>query len=376
MNELALKYYIVYALLMTGISVYSIRLFKSRNYLINTSTTPRIVLFIVLLLLTVFCATGDYWSYRAWYDYGLENLHFEPMWETVRSIIPWGFDIFKLVLWGGGLLLFTIMCKWHKSDLLISYSLFALFYMINYSYARASIAYMLILFAYYLIIKSKEVYFLYLPLLLLLVSFCVWIGIQMHRSMILLSIILVGSLLIPARKKTFILLLLLFPIVSVIFNTILYPYIILYINNDAEMARLMYVYLHEDTRGITVFWVQLFNHLPILLLFFVSLINILRKEDLPLAIKRIAFSSFLIVYFSFIFYSIREGNGLALFYRTMNMAYPFMIMSIAYSMKYINTMSHITLVVIVYKVAFTLLVMYQILTNPQYLYNQVFERYF
>ena len=231
MNELALKYYIVYALLMTGISVYSIRLFKSRNYLINTSTTPRIVLFIVLLLLTVFCATGDYWSYRAWYDYGLENLHFEPMWETVRSIIPWGFDIFKLVLWGGGLLLFTIMCKWHKSDLLISYSLFALFYMINYSYARASIAYMLILFAYYLIIKSKEVYFLYLPLLLLLVSFCVWIGIQMHRSMILLSIILVGSLLIPARKKTIILLLLLFPIVSVIFNTILYPYIILYINN-------------------------------------------------------------------------------------------------------------------------------------------------
>lgn len=359
---------------MTGISIYSIRLFYTRNYLVNNSTTPRIVLFIVLLLLIVFNASGDYWTYRMWYDSGTEIVHFEPIWETIRSIIPWGFDIFKLVLWGGCLILFTIMCKWHKSDLLIAFSLFALFYMGNYSYARATIAYMLILFAYYLIVRAKESHYRHWPLLLLIVILCVSIGTQMHRSMLILLAIAIFSFFLKPRKNSVILLLLFFPVISIVFNTIFFPYINSFISNDVDTARLMENYL-KDTRGIAAFFGQLLNHLPILILFFISIFNILKKDCLSLTVKRIAFCAFNIVYFSFLFYTIKAGNGLALFYRTLNMAYPFMIMTIAYNLKHINNMYILTLILVVYKVLMTFLVMYQVLINPDYLYNQVYQRY-
>lgn len=361
---------------MTGISFYSVQLYVSRNYLLNNSTSTRVFFFLVLSALIIYCATGDYWSYRIWYEDGFESIHFEPIWERLRSIIPWGFNIFKLVLWGGGLILFTIMCKWNKADLIISYTLFALFYMINYTYARASVAYMLILFANYLIIRIKGKSFIRSFCFLSLAALCIWLGLQMHRSMPILLALLAISLLLTPQKKTIVFLLVFFPAILFIFNTILYNFIVDYVSNDGEMYRLMNVYLYEDKRGLTAFIKQLFNHLPMLLLFFVSLINILKKENIHSYVKRIAFAAFVIVYFAFVFYALKEANGLALFYRTMNMAYPFMIMSIAYSMKYVNSMYYLTIIVVVVKILYTFLVIYQILANPDYLYNQVFERYF
>lgn len=374
MYELALRYYIIYALLMTGVSIYSIHLFYTRNYLVNNSGTPRVVLFIALLLMIVFSASGDYWTYRMWYDTGTTIVHFEPIWETIRTIIPWGFDVFKLVLWGGCLLLFTIMCKWHNSDLLIAFSLFALFYMGNYSYARATIAYMLILFAYYLIVRAKEKQYRRWSLLLIIVILCVSIGSQMHRSMSILLAIAFFSFFLKPKKNSVIFLLLFFPVISFVFNSILFPYIKSYTANDLDTARLMESYL-KDKRGIEVFFRQLLDHLPIFILFFISLFNILKKDSLSLTVKRIAFFAFNIVYFSFLFYTIKAGNGLTLFYRTLNMAYPFMIMTISYSMKHINNMYILTFILVVYKVLYTFLVMFQMLSNPNYLYNQVYERY-
>ena len=361
---------------MTGMCLYSVRLFRTRNYLVNNSDTPRVVLFIVLLLLIVFCATGDYWSYRGWYDFDYENAHFEPMWEYLRSLIPWGFDLFKLIIWGGCLWLYTLMCKWNKSDLLISFSLFALFYIINYSYARATVAYMILLFAYYLLIRLKEKHSRHRILMLLTIAVCIWFGIQLHRSMPMLLAIMVAAFFLRPQKNVFIALLLFFPVISIVFNTFFYPYIVAYTAEEADVSRLIEVYLFEDTRGLMAFIRQLIEHLPMLLLFFVSFVNILKSKESSNTVKSISFLAFLIVYFAFLFYTIREGNGLPLFYRTINMAYPFMILSIAYSMKYINNMYRLTLVVVVYKVLLTFLIMFQVLSNPDYLYNQVFERYF
>lgn len=361
---------------MTGICLYSIRLFRTRNYLDNSSNTPRVVLFIVLLLLIVFCATGDYWSYRGWYDYGYENVHFEPIWENLRSLIPWGFDYFKLVLWGSCLCLFTIMCNWNKSDLLISFSLFGLFYMTNYSYARATIAYMLLLFAYYLLIRLREKRNRHRILILIIIAICIWFGLQLHRSMPMLLAIMIAVFFLKPQKNTFITLLVLFPIISIFFNTVLYPYILAYTAAETDISRLVDVYLFEDSRGFNAFIRQLIDHLPILLLFFVSFVNILKNKESSRTVRSISFLAFMIVYFAFLFYTIREGNGLTLFYRTMNMAYPFMIMSIAYSLKHINTMFVLTLAVVVYRVLLTFLIMFQMLSNTDYLYNQVLERYF
>ena len=360
--------------MIIGVSFYSIRLFTTKNYLVNTSTATPVVLFIIILILIIVSATGDYWSYRLWYDTGRENLHFEPIWNTIRSIIPWGFNIFRLILWGGGLILFTIMCKWNKTDLILSYSLFILFYTFYYCYARATVAYMLLLFAYYLVVRLKENHYRRWPLSLLLAILCVWIGLQMHRSMLILLMILAFSLFVKPRKQTFIVLLLLFPIISLIFNTILYPYFMFSVV-DEEQTILMDRYL-RDKRGFNEFIKHLFRHLPILLLFFVSLINILKKKSVSPTVKKIAFCAFNIVYFSFLFYTIKAGNGLTLFYRTMNMAYPFMIMSIAYSLKCINNMYYLTLLTVTFKVLLTFLEIYQALINPDYLYNQVLERYY
>lgn len=373
MYELALTYYIIYASLLVGVMFYSIRLFYTRNYRVNNKMRPRVVLFIALVLMAVFSATGDYWTYRRWYDTGIENLHFEPIWVKIRTMIPWGFDMFRLILWGGCLSLFTIMCKWHKSDLLITFTLFALFYIFGFSYARATIAYMLIFFAYYLIVMLKVNHYRRWLMVLIVVAFCVSIGLQMHRSMLILLAILAVSLFLKPQKNIIIALIILFPIISLLFNTVLYPYVMTYITSDVDTSRLVDTYL-MDTRGIIVFIRTIISNLPFLLLYFVSFVNIIKKEE-SFKVKKIAFSAFLIVYFAFIFYTIRAGNGLVFFYRTLNMAYPFMIMSVAYSMKYINNMYKLTFAVVIYQVLFQLLAIYQLLANPNYLYNQVYERY-
>ena len=93
-------------------------------------------------------------------------------------------------------------------------------------------------------------------------------------------------------------------------------------------------------------------------------------------VKKIAFSAFLIVYFALLFYTIKAGNGLAFFYRTLNMAYPFMLMSVAYSIKHLgNQYNKFTFVVVALYVLFTLQAMFRILINPDYLSKQVYEKY-
>ena len=375
MYELALYYYIIYAVIMVGMFFYSIRLYQTQSFLLNNSKrSTEVALFIALLLLVVFTATGDYWSYRFWYDQKIENIHFEPIWEKIRDLIPLGFDIFKLVLWGGCLYLYAKMCKWANADFRIVFTLFALFYMTNYSYARATIAYMLILFAYCLLIRIKEKRSKNKLGTIVIVAVCIGLGLQMHRSMPLLLAILASSWFLKPSKKTLIGLLLFFIISSIIFNTVLFPYFTTLLATSEDSNRLLEVY-SEDAREISYFVRLLFQYLPIVLLFLVSSFNILKRQDSSQFVRKVEFTGFMIVYAAFIFYTLKEGNGLVLFYRTLNMAYPFMLMTIAYSMKYINTMRNLTMVVVVYQVLFTILVMYQILSDPSYLYNQVFERY-
>ena len=373
MYQLAYTYYLIYFLLMTGVSIYLIRLIFTRDYFVNDRSTPRVVLFVVLLLQIVVAASGDYWTYRMWYDRGVETEHYEPIWETIRTLIPWGFDVFKLILWGGCLLLFTIMCRWHKSELLIVFPLFALFYMNNYSYARATIGYMLILFAYYLIVRAKDVRNIRWLLLSIIVILLVLLGLQMHRTMPILLAILVLSLLLPPRKNIIIVLLFLFPVISIVFNTFLFPYLTSVFIVDEDTLRLVDYYL-ADERGVSVFIRLIIVNLPMLLLFFVSFVSIIKREKTA-TVRKIAFTAFLIVYFAFLFYTLRAGNGLALFYRTLNMAYPFMLMSVAYSMKYLKYPYNFTNMVIVYQALFTLQSMLRIVINPDSLYRQVYERY-
>jgi hypothetical protein len=341
---------------------------------VNKKNTPRVVLFIILLLQIVFAASGDYWTYRMWYDTGIEIEHYEPIWEKLRALIPWGFDIFKLVIWGGCLLLFTIMCRWHKSELLIAFPLFALFYMSNFSYARATIGYILIMFAFYLIVRLKESHYHRWYLLMIIVFYCVSLGLQMHRSIPLILAILTVSFFLKPQKHIIIGLLLFFPVISLVFNTVLFPYIMTVIADDTDTSRLVDYYLQGDVRGLKFFITVVILHLPFLVLFFVSFKNIIKREGSAL-VRKIAFAAFLTVYSSFLFYTIQTGNGLALFYRTLNMAYPFMLMSVAYSTKYINSHYKLTFIIVAYQSLFTLQTMLRVIFSPDSLYKQVYERY-
>ena len=374
MYQLAFIYYLVYFFLIAGVSFYSIRLFYTRNYLVNNKRTPRIILFIVLLLLIVFAASGDYWTYRKWYDTGFETEHYEPIWDTIRLLIPWSFDFFRWVLWGGALVLFTIMCRLHKSELLIAFPLFALFYMNNFSYARATIGYMLILYAYFLIIRIKRNHYHSWLILLPVIACCLSIGFQMHRSMPLLLAILAASFFLKPHKNIIIGLLIFFPVISLALNTIVFPYVMNFVADDDDRLKYAEYYL-ADERGFNFFIrLILFIHLPFLLLYFVSFMNIIKKEK-DAIVRKIAFVAFLIVYSAFLFYTIKEGNGLTLFYRTLNMAYPFMIMSVAYSTKYLNNHYKLTLIIVLYQALFSLQAMLRIIISPDSLYKQVYERY-
>ena len=372
----ALVYFYIFAIVYLGLSFYTTSYIVRGRYLFKSkqSKGPLIVL-LLLFCMSVFYDNGDYWTYKNWYESNSDWSHIEETWRFIRKCIPWGYNWFRAFVWGGALLLFALLLKNTDVDKFICLLLFAFLYTEKFCYARASLAYMCILYAFILLcykVPKRRTNMLRHIIAIGLVL----VGLSLHRSMPILCICLLTSLLLGTNSRRYRALFFLLPVIIVVLNYYVFPSVSDYLLRDDDMEHLIEVNVFNDRRGLSEFLTILFSHSPILLLFFVSFYKFGKNYNVGIKSLsyRIANAAFTIIYFAVILLFINVGNGLILFYRTLIMAYPFMLITITYALKrrYIN--KYVIGIALLCQWYYIYQFLVYIIIHPEYLQNQILER--
>lgn len=363
-------YYWIYLSLQFLFVLFAIFYFVNKNYYKQYNWFLPLLLLSALAAMCVFAVSGDYWSYKAWYNDYYTRYGFEPIWDVIKSYIPYGYDVFRLLVWGVGLVLFLIMCKIVKANIVLAFFLFGVFYIKFYCYARSAVALMFVLLSFVILYKkdgTKRVWRYLLSISILI------IGLMMHRSLIMAVPALICSRYVTFNRQTLVVLLLLYPIFAVVIN-ILFPYIAI-VMNDSEFYGAKVEGYFGNSRVTVTFLQAIIQRLPIIILYFISLryaiYNKLKENNAGI----INMAAFLLLYTSFLFMSIRGGNTTVFVYRTLNMAMPFMILSIANTMMNIKEMGKFVVVLSFYVLFEVLLSIRIFYIAPNIIINQMNDRY-
>lgn len=155
----------------------------------------------------------DYFTFQRLYYYGLENFR-DPFYYYLSFISFNSYLIFRLIIWGGALLFYKLSCKRIGLSLNTSIFVFSIFFLLTFSYARASLGmsayfYGLVL---YLTATNKKKVFIKVALMFLLSFFA-------HRSMALL-ILLTPIIKFRLSKKSMLLIVVLIPSIVIVFNNL------------------------------------------------------------------------------------------------------------------------------------------------------------
>lgn len=365
-------YYWVFLFLRLAVMLYSIYFIWNQGYRKQYKRSLPIILGLLLTVICVVEVSGDYWSYKRWYDAGLlmEEEHFEPIWYYIRNLVPYGFDYFRLAAWGSGILLFCMMCRNAKVDLALALCLFGMFYISLYGYARASVALMFVLFAFvfYWNAESKRKN----TRIIVFLTFAIC-GMAMHRSMIMIIPALLLAPRIHINRNTIIYSVILYPFLAVIIN-LLIPIVSNYFF-ASEFYGQSEVYLNSSNVHVS-FLSAILTRLSLIIPFFYAFSIYSRSGLNTPIIDKVASAAFLIIYTGLLFVSVIGINTSVMFYRILNMAFPFMIITITYTLKDVKEFGRLVILMSLYELITILLTIRIFYITPNFIIKQIQERYF
>lgn len=373
-GSVATLYYILYLFMRLGIVLYALLFLSKSKYSIGYKRVTPFLLMLLFLWLCVYAVSGDYWSYRYWYDFGGSfDDRIEPIWGVVKKIIPWGYSVFRAIVWGAGLVLFAKTIELCGVDKMLSYCLFGVFYFHYYCYARAAIALSFIIFAFVVLCRRKELHTKLVNWLLVLLFAIV--GLSMHRSMFMIIPALFLPFFVELNRKTLRTLIILFPVFAVIFNAI-FPYIYLYIGGNEFVGEAAKTYMSLDYDKRSRFIAELMPRLPFLIFYLMAMFRIKKYKNISFIIEKISAAAFYIIYISFLFATVSSVNGMTFFYRFINMAFPLMIITIAYTIENIDRMKKASIIFLMIMACFVLIqIRYILFKNPNLIIDEMMSRY-
>lgn len=371
MYALANLYYILYLALQTVVVLFAIIYFLNLNKTSNEKKSVPFLLGLVLILICVFAASGDYWTYKFWYEMGFSEEIIEPTLHWVKLLVPNNYDIYRAVVWGTGIVLFYLICVQCRLDVTMSMFLFVVFYMSMYTYSRASVAIILIAFGF-LLYNNNGFKLVYRILILLLF---VWLGLMTHRSMLVAVPAILLAPHIKISKNNIWIMIALFPILSIFFNFIM-PYVmgnILHYDYFGDKAS---SYLKNDSVEVT-YLNALLQRFPILFMYFYTLFQTDFNKCQNKSVLAANSAAFLILYTAFLIATITTINASVLFYRTLNMSAPFIIVAITYAIEVNRRRFKNAAIVASLYVLFNIILNIRVfLLRPDFIIIQINERYF
>lgn len=160
----------------------------------------------------------DYFTFKRDFEAGLEGFR-DPFYYYLSFLSFKSYSIIRLIIWGIALRLFYLSCKKLEIPLNVAIFAFSVFFLITFSYARASLgmsAYFYGLILYLTALNKRKV--------LIKVGLCFFLAFLAHRSMLLL-IILAPLVKVELSRNKILCILFLFPLVFMLFNNLFSSFI-------------------------------------------------------------------------------------------------------------------------------------------------------
>lgn len=364
--------YAVYLLLRCLTITFSMFFFFRKRYIGKSGDKTPYLLLLIMLYMCINIPAGDYWTYKYWFENSDKFTHLEQIWNVLREAIPESYELFRGIVWGTGLLAFVGIVKLSKSNMTVCLVLFATFYIMTFGYARSAIAYMLISLAYIMYIQDRPLLknnlFNNLLILALLAT-----GVLMHRSMLILILLLVISERVRIRRNSISALIIGFPIIVVILKFAFLPVSHFLLSSADDINEMAQNYLQEENTGLWKFFVEILHNLPLLVLYGFSLKSSMLSDNQQ--IKKMANASFLIIYAAFVMFFTFSGNSLIFFYRTLYMAHPLMLILIAKEITSKRDMKLPLVMAFVVEIYYLYNSIMTFMNDPMYIINQMNDRY-
>lgn len=340
------------------------------NNVNSEKTLTNIMFYLLLIICVIYNYSGDYYTYRKWFLYGMGETAntddwVEPIYYWIKLVLPPYFILFRLVIWGTGIYVYKKLCEKIGINLILAYILFGVFYTYSYSYARVSLGIMIISYAFIMFFKNESKSKIYYLKVLLLFAFAT----MLHKSCLSLIFILFLSLFLKLNKKTLILLVVMFTPLSMVLDSsidIISENIGL---SDIQSER----YLRTD--GDSVERSSVINsYYPILILLSISIYKLFKnRKQLPRYIKRITLATIAILYAASLLSTMNIILAQTISLRFYLMAFVLGLVCIAYVIQNIGIKKNILIALIVWDVLFRL---YGIVVTIKYGAPQLVERFY
>lgn len=189
--------------LYMAVFVYTIwKLLRSREQNQQRTEIPRLFIVYFAAYAVFYCINSDYFNYREWVrqpffdDWAKEQVYVSIILFCRTLPFDYHFEVFRLIVWGGGLLLVLHTAKMYRSLLMPGWVMLFLFvFFCNvFSYARASLAMAVFFTGLSIALWKKKRRWKMLGIALAVCSYF------FHHQMIV-SIVLLPLILMPFEKK-------------------------------------------------------------------------------------------------------------------------------------------------------------------------------
>lgn len=331
---------------------------------------------ILCILIVSICNSfgGDYWGYKDGFINGIiREDNDELVWSFLYNVLPKYYFLFRFVVWGTGLFVFVKICdKLQINKLFVGY-IFLIFYIFTFSYARVSFGYMITYFVLCDIVCTDFSNKNGLLKRLLLWSLLLFIAFNAHSTIRFLFLVIALSQIIKFSRKNITILLILFPVFWFLmkssFSIELFSN---YISSEKIVSKAESYMLSEYASNNTIEYI--IPYIPILALFAVAIYYLILYNDCDNAIKRFANAAFLVAYISFLFLSVDTMNTNIFFYRFMDMAYPPMLIVIAYSFSKYKINGNLLIIMTLWAFARTWIALASTAIHPEIIIRNMIER--
>ena len=270
---------------------------------------------------------GDYFHYQEYLEEINSSKFKAPIFEApymfLASIVGNNYFLFRLLIWGGALLVFRRILKIVGLENSMTVSIFILFTLIAFAYGRVAFAlsvFYLGFVCYYLGMQYCNSLKLFAGILLIAISFF------FHKSAFFLIVLYLSLLLFRLSKLRMILLVLAIPIGVYAVNISLGEILTVQSSLSQVNRGIYYLSNAKESLGPAMLISISLNYIPMVLLMCVmARVYFSKTSAIPIYIKKMYEISFLLILFSLILLFVDSG-GRYLFVRIKEMSYiPFCI---------------------------------------------------
>lgn len=291
-------------LTLINLFLWFILVYVYRSEYFRTNNRPEkygLIGFIAILFSTFAFSEADTYHYEYIYDkmvlYNV-RVHIEEFYFWLVQVLPKNYYIWRLAIWGSAALIYIKVCKVNNLDSRIVGLIFPLILIQQFAVTRGCLGITLLLLGASVFIKSKKQNkALYLWSVLAIVA-----SLFLHKSLPLF-IAIAALAFIPLNKKTFIILLILFPVL----RGFVLPFVFDFIGSgffDKETASFATAYLESEKSEMNFNGMlrMILEYAPRFIIFYVLIkCFIFRKVLIPRNIRFFFNYSFVLFYIALLF---------------------------------------------------------------------------